>query len=119
MDYVKLWTAVLTHPKWLALSDRAKTLLVQSWMYAGQAETNGHVPDSARRIIGHTPKSAVELEEHGWWHRNGSGWVLHDWTDHQVDAEDLKAQRAERRAQDAARARRYRERKRGTKEAVK
>jgi hypothetical protein len=108
MDYVKLYTRVLTHPKWIGLSPKAKVLLVQAWMWAGDGETDGHVPDAARALVGHPPATAQELEAAGWWHRNGSGWHLHDWSDHQR----TKDQMAQARAGVRQRVNRHRERRR-------
>lgn len=93
MEYVRLYTAVLTHPKWMVLSDSAKALLVQAWIYAGLQETDGFVPDSAAKVVGVKPKAAVELESAGWWARNGTGWDLNDWQDHQVNADELRDRR--------------------------
>ena len=104
MDYVKLYTRVLTLPKWLSLSPRAKVLLVQAWMFSGNAESDGHVPDSARPVIGYSAAPARELEAAGWWHLNGSGWHLNDWTEHQTTRDRM----VERRAADRERKRRER-----------
>lgn len=111
MEFVKLYTEVLTHPKWLALSDRAKALLIQAWMYAGRAETAGYVPEAAKRVIGWSAAADRELEG-SWWHRNGAGWVLHDWDHHQLDAEEVRVRRERRQANERDRSRRYRERRR-------
>lgn len=92
MDYVRLHTPLLTNAKWLALSPKAKVLIVQAWMFAGANETDGFVPDAARPVIGHTPTAAKELEG-AWWHRADGGWVIHDWLDHQVSKETLDVRR--------------------------
>jgi hypothetical protein len=109
MDWIKAYCDLLTLPKWIALSDRAKALLVQAWLFAGKAETDGYVPDSAKRLIGWSAAADRELEG-VWWHRNGAGWVLHDWEDHQVSADDIREQRERRRAGDRERQKRRRDR---------
>lgn len=90
MDWVKLYTDLLTHRKWIGLSPRAKAMLTQAWMFAGQNETDGHVPDTARKLIDHSPQAARELEQAGWLHRNGSGWHIHDWAEWQVTKERME-----------------------------
>lgn len=108
MDYVRVYGTVLTHPKWQALSPRARVALVQSWMYAGLHETDGYVPEVAWRLVDLAAPVAGELERVGWIHRNGDGWVLHDWADHQTDIADVRARREERRRVDRERQRRHR-----------
>src|SRR5262245_30446260 len=83
----------------MGLSNSAKVLLHQAWLYAGQHETNGHVPDCARRLIGYTSRAYRELTEAAWWARNGDGWELHDWLDWQVDAEEVRQKRETLRQQ--------------------
>jgi len=94
VEYVKLYTALLTHPKAQGLSDRAWRTLTLAWLYAGEHETGGHVPDAARPFIRSTPKAVAELEERGWWARNGTGWQLNDWDEHQETAEEIRQRRA-------------------------
>lgn len=106
MDWVKLWTELLTHKKWVELSKPARVMLVQAWMWSGQNETDGWVPDAARKLIDYTPSAARELEAGGWLHRNGKGWWANDWEDHQKTADQL----AETREQNKDRQRRWRDR---------
>lgn len=98
MDYIRLYTAVLTHPKWIVLSKPARAMLVSAWMYAGLQETDGYVPDAARPLIGYSRTADTELEG-SWWHRNGAGWDLHDWPEHQESAEELSERRKRLREQ--------------------
>lgn len=109
MEYVRLYTALLTHPKWLALSDAAKALLVQAWIYAGAQETDGYVHEEACKVIRVRPKVADELEAAGWWTRNGAGWDLNDWDEHQESAREIKRRRQKNRERQAAFRRRQRE----------
>jgi len=111
MRYVRLYTDILTHEKQLATSDRAWRALTLALAYAGKNETDGHVPDHARGIVRFTPGVTRELEGLGWIHRNGSGWHIHDWDDHQPSKADLDA----KRAQVAARVATHRATKKGTK----
>lgn len=106
MDYVRLYTDLLTHPKAEGLSDRAWRVLTLAWLYAGRHETDGLVPPEARRFVRMTASAERELTERGWLHRNGNGWVLHDWDHHQEQAEDIKRRR------ELARVRKQNERRR-------
>lgn len=93
MEYVRLYTALLTHPKAAGLSDKGWRTLTLAWLYAGQHETDGHVPDEARPFIRSTKAVERELAERGWWERNGTGWVLNDWSEHQEAAAEIKRRR--------------------------
>lgn len=110
MEYARIYTALLTHPKWMVLSDGAQALIVRAWLFSALQETDGYVPEAARRLIAWKPKPAEELEAAGWWHRNGAGWDLHDWSDHQEAAADIKRRR------ELAKERKRRERERRSEE---
>lgn len=100
MDWLKLSVDLPDHPKVADLSDRAFRALIASWCYAARFETvDGHVPDAPSKRLGLTPAVARELEEAGLMHRNGTGWHVHDWHDHQVDADEMREKRERRRAQ--------------------
>lgn len=112
MRYVRLYTDILTHEKQLATSDRAWRALTLALAYAGKNETDGHVPDTARGLVRFTPATTKELSQLGWIHRNGSGWVINGWADHQETVESLDAARAKT----AERVKRHRHQKRHTHE---
>lgn len=99
MEYVRLYTNLLTHPKQERTPPKAWKVLTLAWTYAGEHETDGHIPSEARRVLGLTPAVERQLIEIGWLHPNGHGWVLHDWDDHQVDADEVRDARERRRAQ--------------------
>lgn len=99
MEYVRLYTALLTHPKQERTPPKAWKVLTLMWLYAGTHETGGRIPPEACRVVGLTSSVAAQLEEIGWMHRNGSGWVLNDWEDHQVDVDEMRERREARRAQ--------------------
>lgn len=109
MEYVRLYTALLTHPKAEGLSDRAWRCLTLCWCYAGLHETAGRVPPEARRFVRMTPAAERELIERGWLHRNGAGWVMHDWGDHQAEVDELAEQRRKARERKRAERRRKKE----------
>lgn len=108
MDYVRLYTTLLTHPKQERTPPREWKVLTLAWMYAGTHETGGRIPPEARRIIGMSPAIEAKLTDLGWLHKNGSGWVLHDWEDHQAAVDEIsemrrKAREKKRRQRDATR----------------
>lgn len=111
MEHIRLMTNLSEHPKWLDTSHLGRSVLIALWCYCGRNETDGHVPDAAARREGLTTKVAGQLTELGWIHRNGVGWYVHDWEDHQITVEEMEAARERRRAYEAERKRDYRARK--------
>jgi hypothetical protein len=108
VEYIRLYTRLLSHPKAEPLSDRAWRTLTLSWCYAGLHETGGHVPSAARRHVRMTDRVEQELVAAGWLRRNGDGWLIHDWDEHQEDANVLAEIR--RRARERKRSERARRR---------
>jgi hypothetical protein len=105
VDWFKVETRICSNEKVNALSNAAFRSLLNVWAYAMQHENGGHVPSAAHRLIPRvTPKSLEELEGAGFIHRNGDGWEIHDWEQHQAEAlalqdrrrRDLLRKRAER-----------------------
>jgi hypothetical protein len=94
VDYIRLMTNLSEHRKWLETSDRACKVLIGIWLYCGRNETDGFIPIAAARREGLTNPIAEQLETRGWLLRNGDGWYVHDWGEHQVSAEEIKAKRA-------------------------
>jgi hypothetical protein len=107
VDWFKVDSTIWTNPKVEDLSDRAYRAMTYVWGYAMQRETGGYVPHNIARLIPRvTVKAIEELEGQGFLRRNGNGWHIHDWEDHQRealavqdkrrrDAERKKAKRAE------------------------
>ena len=112
MDYIRLMTNLSEHPKWLTTGHVGRSVLIGIWLYCGRMETDGYIPGPAARREGLTPKVATELEERGWLHRNGDGWHVHDWDEHQPSAIAYKEEGERRRAMARDRKRAERERKR-------
>jgi hypothetical protein len=83
VDWLKLSVDLPDHPKVAELSDRAFRALIASWCYAARFETDGYLPEQAQRAVGMNNKLAGELEAAGLLHRNGAGWHVHDWDEHQ------------------------------------
>jgi hypothetical protein len=109
MDWLKLAVDLPDHPQVAELSAPAFRALIATWCYAARFETDGHIPHQAHRTIGLTTRLAGELEVAGLLHRNGRGWYVHDWDDHQPTAEEI----ARRREMASKRQASYRRRIRG------
>lgn len=95
MEHIRLMSNLSEHPKWLDTSHHGRSVLIAIWCYCGRNETDGQIPEAAARREGLTTKLAGQLEELGWIHRNGVGWYVHDWEDHQVSVETMDARRRE------------------------
>lgn len=101
MTWIKLDTAIFRNKKMLALTDQQQLTYLRLLAWAGESSDDGHIPDHAMRAIPMTAKSAEAMADAGLLHRNGTGWVIHDWDDHQGSL--LK-----RRAKDRQRLKEYR-----------
>ena len=106
--WVRVDTSMPTHPKFLALSDRALATWLRGLCYCGLHGTDGVVPESALSHVGGERQSASsrELVEAGLWVRNGGGYVVHDYLEYQQAADE-----SERRSESARRAAQARWRK--------
>jgi len=105
VDWFKVAADIGTSAKVDELSDRAYRGMTYLWGYAMRHETGGRVPPNAARIVPRvTPAVLRELEQRGFLHRNGTGWVIHDWDEHQREA--LKLQEDRQRERERAKRRR-------------
>lgn len=104
MTWVKLDDAMPNHPKVVGLSVHAKWSLIEFWCHAAQYRTDGHISEGVAKRIAR-PKVIAELVDGGLVHRNGTGWVIHDWLEHNISAADAKKKRDD----DAERLRIWRE----------
>lgn len=104
MKFFQGESRLYTNPKLIGLSPPAFKLMVFSWGWAADHETDGHIPDTVLPILGARTRTIRELVDAGLWHRNGTGHVIHDWLDHQPS----KAQLDERRRQVSDRVGRHR-----------
>lgn len=105
--WIKLDTQFMSHPKTCDLLDRpngAKALasLLTVWCWAGGSDApgarEGHITDAVLKRIGVPASHAKALEASGFLHRNGTGWHIHDWTDTQGRLLDKRADDAARQA---------------------
>jgi hypothetical protein len=106
MPWVRLDDSFFSHPKVVAVGLEAAGLFALSLSYAGAYQTDGHIPEvwakqqagpRARRLIdallavppGHT---------HGLWERNGNGYLIHDFLEHNPSREEYEAETTKRSA---------------------
>jgi hypothetical protein len=95
MAWAKVDDQWFAHRKIVGLSLAARGLwtTVLSWSCA---QRTNHVPDHMVRFLAageNVDPYTVELETSGLWHRNGTGWVIHDW--HEYQEKTLSEKRAE------------------------
>jgi hypothetical protein len=109
VDWFKVQADIGSSAKVDELSDRAYRGMTYLWGYAMRHETDGRVPPNACRIVPRVTAGVMrELEEHGFLHRNGAGWVIHDWEEHQEEAlrlQERKRRDAERKKDERRRSR--------------
>lgn len=104
--WARLYHDFWDNKKVLDLRAAEKLGYLASITWCHENDTDGHIPTGAVRKIDHlTPKVADRLVEVGLYARNGNGWVIHDYTDHQ-DSSEVRRERAEKAA---ARQQRFRE----------
>ena len=101
MDWCKLDADIAGNPKVAALSDGAFRAMVHLWAYAMRHETKGRIPSTVAQLVPRVTKRRLgELERAGVLEPNSSGWLIHDWDEHQRVALELE----ERKARDRRRA---------------
>lgn len=116
MTWFKVDDALPTHRKILTIPRGARRLAaVGAWTLAGAwssgALKDGHIPDSVLEELAIPPRAVEDLVAAGLWHRNGTGYVMHDYLDWNPSAEKVRAERAaaaerQRKAREAAAKRR-------------
>jgi len=99
VDWFKVMANLAQAQKWDDLSDGAARALVNIWCYVTRHDPeHGHVPPTIARLVPRvTPARVSELERMGWLDRNGSGWVIHDWQEHQREAVAYERRKAKDR----------------------
>jgi hypothetical protein len=97
------------HPKIVDLSPATKWAMVELWCYCAAHKTDGVVTFGAAKRLA-SAGALKQLEHAGLLERNGQAFHVHDWLDHNISAAEHEA----RRAADAERLRKFRERRRET-----
>lgn len=111
MPWIKLDTGFYTHPKTAELlaqprGAEAVIALQRIWCWAGESDSpqarDGHVSDALLRVLGVTDKQARQLAEVGYLHRNGTGWHIHGWDEHQGALIERRARDRDRKRKERA-----------------
>lgn len=91
MTYIRLDDDHPTNPKVADLTDSA----YRRWVYLISAcsrhLTDGRVSDGLFRDIVPAKKIRDELVDGGFVYRNGTGWVVHDYLEHQRSKAEIRA----------------------------
>jgi len=101
MSWVRIHDGAMSHPKVLALSDRAFRVWVNGLSYCQMHLTDGFIPKAASGIVGTTVKSVSELCSVSLWKASGDGWQVHDylhWNDSREVIRGKRDSAAERKA---------------------
>lgn len=102
-NWIKVHNSMPQHPKLLRAGDRAAWLQVCGLCYANEHLTDGFIPRHALPVVAPGVRGAEKLArllvDVGMWDEVDDGWRIHDYTDHQRSAEEVR----ERRSKDAAR----------------
>lgn len=102
MDWFKWDANAETNEKVDALSDGAFRAFLNMCGYAMRHENGGRVPANATKLIQRVTAGRIrELVDKGFLHPNGTGWIIHEWDQHQAEAITW----GERKRRDAARKR--------------
>jgi hypothetical protein len=125
VTWFKVDDGFATHPKAITLSDAAVAIWTRAGSWCSYNLTDGHFPKAMLPVLRGKPSAAAALVKAGLWITDpaGDGWWFHDWHDYQPTREKKLAERAaaadrQRRAREAARARRDTERSNGRSHAV-
>jgi hypothetical protein len=79
--------------KWKALTTAQRGLLIELWMWIDEQHTDGHIPDFMLTELGVRKRDLDALTtpvapgKAAWLDRNGTGWMAHDWLEHNPPAE--------------------------------
>jgi hypothetical protein len=109
MTWVKLDDGFHGHPKVLAAGLAASGLFARALSYCGAYLTDGRVPSAwvAAQLLDESDDLAQRLVDVGLWRRDGTAYVIPDFT----DLNPSKVQVEQQRAEGAERARKSRERR--------
>ena len=103
--WIKLHTDLMQHPKTARVlgargGANAFVGLISVWCWAGgndmQEARDGHITDPMLRRLGVTKQQAGVLEDAGFLTRNGDGYHLHGWDQHQGKLRDRREKEAAR-----------------------
>lgn len=96
--WFKVDDSFFMNPKTAMLSDSATALWLRAGSWSAQQLTGGFVPARMLPLFRGSEESADELCDAGLWERDidRHGYIFHDWSDYQPDAEQVEALREKR-----------------------
>lgn len=94
--YIKLHDSMPDHPKIEGLSDAAFRLLIELWCYCSRHLTDGRLASASWQKRG-ASETRAELLAAGLVETSDDGMYLHDYTEHQRTAEDVRDLQEKRR----------------------
>lgn len=109
-DEVRLDPDLFANPKVAGLNPRTVGVFVLGLVYCANTGSGGKIPGRALQSFGGRNADAAALVDAGLWHRNGRGWLVHDWGEWNPPPPDDPEER--RRWFAAQRARKWRRRQR-------
>jgi hypothetical protein len=86
------------HPQVSRLNDREQMRYLAMILYAQEHETNGHVADCALRWCDTSQRQAQAMADAGLVERDGDGWRIVGFLNHQRSREEMEAEREAARA---------------------
>ncbi len=90
------------HPKLAGLSDAGVALWVKGLAYSDRFLSDGFVPAAATKVLTKKRSSITELVDRGLWKPTTTGYQIHDYLDHQLSKDEVRARRLQK--QEAGRA---------------
>ena len=97
MKWIRIDTQMFENPKLLYLKEdkqfRAIVVHLEGMTYSGRHALAGFIPKAALRVIGATSGDANRLVNAGLWDIAQGGWMIHDWSDYQMSADDMEKRR--------------------------
>ena len=92
MPWVKLDDRFWGNPKVLIIGNEAAGAYARMLSFCGDHLTDGRVPEETARFIA-KPKTLGVLEEYGFIHRNGTGYLIPDYLEFNPSREQIEAKR--------------------------
>lgn len=93
MAWVRIDTGFARHPKLLGITPADRWVHLAAMCWSAENHTDGRIPVVVLGAISSTAKrSASRLEAAGLWDPTDDGWVIHDWAEYNISAEESKRQ---------------------------
>jgi hypothetical protein len=90
MGYLNVDDQLAFHRKTVAAGNAAMGLWVRAGSWASGQQTDGFIPEDIAKALG-KPREVAALLNAGLWERAITGYVMHDYDDHNITAEQHRA----------------------------